>query len=54
MAMQKNSGLAFILGVVVVALAVAAWFAFSKTSEPDVRIELPGVGTIEVEDNTKN
>lgn len=43
---------AFVLGGVVVALAVVAWAVFGGTIEadkPDVSIEVPGVGVIEGE-----
>lgn len=42
--------LAFALGAAVVALAVGAWFLFTGAQiddQPDVRIEVPGVGAIE-------
>lgn len=49
----SNSALAFILGGVVVALGLVAWFAFGggvpTADKPDVRIELPGGKTIEGE-----
>lgn len=51
---EKKSGingfLAFIIGGLVVAVAVMAWILSGgevPTSEPDVSIEVPGVGTIE-------
>ena len=48
---NSNTPLAFILGGVVVALAVVAWFVFGGASpnQPDVKVEIPGVGTIEGE-----
>ena len=51
---NSNTGLAFILGGVVVALAVVAWFAFGGSAPDDgadFRIEVPGVGTVEGEAN---
>lgn len=55
---SSNTGLAFILGGVVVALVVLAWFIFGGglpgADEPDVKIELPGVGTIEGEATPAN
>ena len=45
-----NGVLAFILGGVVVALAVLGWFVLgggNPMDEPDVSIELPGGGAIE-------
>ncbi len=50
---SSNTALAFILGAVVVALLVLAWFVFGgdvpQADEPDVQIEVPGVGSIEGE-----
>ncbi|MEJ6394913.1 hypothetical protein V8J82_16735 [Gymnodinialimonas sp. 2305UL16-5] len=46
----SNSGLAFILGGVVVALGVLAWVVFGggfAADEPDLRIELPGGAALE-------
>ncbi|MBF9029935.1 hypothetical protein HKCCE3408_05985 [Rhodobacterales bacterium HKCCE3408] len=43
--------LAFLVGALVVALAVLLWFFLGgevpSTDEPDVSIEVPGVGTVE-------
>ena len=51
-----NGALAFILGGVVVALAILGWFVLggeNPVDQPDVSIELPGGGVIEGEvDNT--
>lgn len=48
-----NGPLAFILGGVVVALGVLAWFVFGEglpaKEQPDIRIELPGGKAIEGE-----
>ncbi|MHA6262259.1 hypothetical protein ACXYMO_03575 [Arenibacterium sp. CAU 1754] len=48
-----NGALAFILGGVVVALGVLAWFIFGggipAADQPDIRIELPGGKAIEGE-----
>lgn len=47
----SNAG-AFILGGVVVALAVLAWVVFGggfQADQPDISIEVPGVGAIEGE-----
>ncbi len=48
-----NTGLAFILGAVVVALGVLAWVVFSggenPLDEPEIQIDLPGGGSIEGE-----
>lgn len=55
MADQSNNTNAFILGGVVVALAVIAWVVFGDgltTDQPDVSIEVPGVGSIEGEVNS--
>ena len=52
MAEQSNNSGAFILGGVVVALAVVAWVVFGgglSSDEPDISIELPGVGSVEGE-----
>lgn len=45
-----NAGLAFIIGAVVVVLAIVAWFVFSGGVEPqtkqiDVDVNLPKVAT---------
>ncbi len=48
---NSNSG-AFILGGVVVALGVVAWVVFGgglSSDQPDVSIEIPGVGSVEGE-----
>ncbi|MEC7259757.1 MAG: hypothetical protein VXW58_18250 [Pseudomonadota bacterium] len=46
-----TTGLAFILGGVVVALGVVVWLAFGNGlptgDQPDIRIELPGGKAIE-------
>ncbi|EEW56772.1 hypothetical protein EPIB1_1858 [Tritonibacter mobilis] len=47
-----NGALAFILGGVVVALAVIGWMVLggeNPMDEPDVSIELPGGGVVEGE-----
>ncbi|MAY88939.1 hypothetical protein [Arenibacterium halophilum] len=48
-----TTGLAFILGGVVVALGVVVWLAFGNglpsSDQPDIRIELPGGQAIEGE-----
>lgn len=53
-----NTALAFILGGVVVALLVLAWVIFGGglpgADEPDVKIEVPGVGTVEGEAEPAN
>lgn len=50
---ERPSGVgAFVLGGVVVALAVLAWVFFGGEvvqDEPDISIEVPGVGSIEGE-----
>ncbi|TNJ40868.1 hypothetical protein [Phaeobacter sp. B1627] len=49
---NSNTALAFILGAVVVALAVVGWFVLSgenPVDKPDISIELPGGGVIEGE-----
>lgn len=57
-ATSGNTALAFILGAVVVALLVLAWFVFGggvpEPDQPDIKIELPGVGTIEGEATPAN
>ncbi|MFW8636832.1 hypothetical protein [Cribrihabitans pelagius] len=51
-----NTGLAFILGAVVVALGVLAWIVFGGSApsadQPDVSIELPDGTAIEGEVDT--
>ncbi|KUP91203.1 hypothetical protein [Tritonibacter horizontis] len=51
-----NHAIAFILGAVVVAVAVLGWFVLggaNPVDEPDISIELPGGGVVqgEVEGN---
>lgn len=50
---STSNGLgAFVLGGVVVALGVLAWVVFGggiSTDQPDVTIEIPGVGAVEGE-----
>lgn len=46
----SSGAMAFILGGVVVALAVLGWVVLGgsvPTDEPDISIEVPGVGTVE-------
>ncbi|WP_297340467.1 hypothetical protein [Pseudophaeobacter sp.] len=45
-----NGAMAFILGGVVVAVGVLAWVLFAggaTTNQPDISIEVPGVGAVE-------
>lgn len=47
-----NSGMAFVLGAVVIVVAILAWFMLGgglPRDEPDVSIQLPGGGRIEGE-----
>ncbi|QBF33274.1 hypothetical protein [Thalassococcus sp. S3] len=48
---SSNSALAFIVGGLVVALAVLAWVVFSggmpSSDDADIRIEVPGIGAVE-------
>ncbi|OIQ25031.1 MAG: hypothetical protein BM562_17585 [Alphaproteobacteria bacterium MedPE-SWcel] len=49
---NSNTALAFILGAVVVALAVVGWFVLggeNPVDKPDISFELPGGGVIEGE-----
>ena len=49
---SSNTGLAFVLGGVVVALAIVAWFALGGEmpgDKPDVSITVPGVGKVEAD-----